>query len=141
MATRRYSPAQVKITFGGILISGYAEGTFIEVERNEDRYTTQVGSLGEVTRTQNLNRTGKVTLTLMQHAPINALLQGFIDLDELGDTDPQDLSIKDLSNSMRCHADEAWITKAPKIERSKDSATIQWTFECAAIEITTAVDE
>ncbi len=134
----RYSPDQVKITFRGNLITGYAEGTFVECERNEDAYTTQVGSLGEVTRTRNLNKTGKVTITLMQHAPINELLDVFIAADDLGDVPPGALQVTDLSNGMICHAAEAWIMKPPKVERAKESGTIQYVFECAKLDFTVA---
>lgn len=141
MTFRRYSPDQVKISFGGIAITGYMDGTFVDAERNEDQYTMHVGSLGDVTRTRNLNKTGKVTITLMQHAPINELLQTKLSLDDLADIPPQPLQIKDLSNNMRVHASQAWITKPPKIERAKESAGIQWVFECANLEITTALPD
>lgn len=139
MATIRYSPDKVKISYGGIALSGYMEGTFVEVERNEDGYTIQAGSLGDITRTRNLNRSGKITVTLMQHAPINDLLQAYLFLDDIGDSAPRKIQIKDLTNGMRCHADEAWISKAPKIERGKESMGIQWVFECSNLEIVTAL--
>lgn len=135
MSLQRYSPDRVKITFGGVPITGFMDGTFVEVERNEDAYTTHVGSLGDVTRTRNLNKTGKVTITLMQHAPVNDFLQIFLVDDELVETAPDALQVKDLSNGMRCHASQAWIEKAPKIERGKESMGIQWVFACADLEI------
>ena len=136
----RYSPDQVKITFRGTLITGFMDGTFVECERNEDAYTIHVGSLGDVTRTRNLNKTGKITITLMQHAPINDLLSLFLATDDIGDIVPGALQIKDLTNGMRVHAAEAWIMKPPKIERGKESAGLQWVFECANMEVTPALD-
>jgi len=132
----RYSPDAVKITYRGTLITGFAEGTFVECERNEDAYNIQVGSLGDVTRTRNLNKTGRVTITLMQHAPINDFLNVFLAADDLVDTPPGALQVKDLSNGMRVHAAEAWVTKPPKVERAKEAGTIQYVFECADLEFT-----
>lgn len=132
---KRYSPDQVKCSYGGVPITGYMDGTFIDVERHEDAYTTKVGSLGDVTRTRNLNKTGKITITLMQHSPVNDFLNVFLALDDLGDSTPRKIQIKDLTNNMRCSAAEAWITKPPKIERGKESMGIQWVFECARLEI------
>lgn len=140
---RRYDPSQVKCAFGGVVISGYQDGTFVEVERNEDQYTVQVGSLGDVTRTRNRNRTGKITITLMQHAPTNDLLESLLVLDETGDllsSAPKPLIIKDLSNGMLCLAPESWITKTPKIERGKESMGVQWVFECAHLQIIVSQD-
>lgn len=135
----RYSPDQVKITYRGNLITGFAEGTFVECERNEDAYTIQVGSLGDVTRTRNLNKSGRVTITLMAHAPINDLLQVFLSADDIADITPGALQVKDLTNGMRVHAAEAWIMKAPKVERAKESGTIQYVFECANLEFVVAL--
>ena len=135
MSFQRYSPDQVKISFSGITVTGFQDGTFVEVERSEDQYTTHVGSLGDVTRTRNLNKTGKITVTLMQHAPINDLLSITLAADALGDTPARSIMVKDLTNGMLCHASNAWIEKTPKIERGKESAGIQWVFACADLEV------
>lgn len=135
MIFRRYSPDQIKLSFNGVPVTGFMDGTFLDVERQEANFTMHTGSLGDVTRTRNLNKTGKVTFTLMQHAPINDLLTTFLVQDEAGDHPPGTLQCKDLTNNMRCHAQHAWIEKAPKVERGKESMGIQWIIDCADLEI------
>lgn len=132
---RNYDPSQVIFSFFGINVTGYMDGTFIEVERDEDAFTKHVGALGDVTRTRNLNRSGKVTLTLKSEAPSNDLLAALHAQDEQFGLNYGPLSIKDLNGNMRVSATYAWVQKAPKIERAKESGSVQWVFDCADVSI------
>lgn len=135
MAFRTYNPSLVTVSFKHINITGFNDGTFIEAERNEDAFTTHVGATGDVTRTQNLNKTGKVTITLTQASPTNDLLAALHLLDVTTGTQYGALQIKDLSGNLKCRATQAWIKKPPKVERAKESGSVQWEFECAELEI------
>jgi hypothetical protein len=130
-----YSPDKVKLNFNGLIINGYANDTFIEVERDEDGFMKYTGALGDVARSRNLNKGGKVTVTLMAVSPINDKLYELAAIDEDDGTAYGPLQISDLSGTMRCHAEIAWVQKWPKIDRGKESGTIQWVFDCADIEI------
>ena len=44
MATRSYDPAQVIINVGGRDVVGFADGTFVKVERNVDAFSLVVGA-------------------------------------------------------------------------------------------------
>lgn len=130
-----YSPDQVSVSFNGIIITGYNDGTFIDVEREENSFTKHVGSLGDVARSRNLNRSGKLTLTLMSAAPSNDLLQAVYEQDRQFGTGVGALLIKDLGGNMVCRAAYCWIMKAPKIERAKESSPCIWQFEMADLAI------
>lgn len=132
-----YSPDRVIVTFAGAIINGFANDTFVEVERDEDGFMKYVGSLADVCRTRNLNHAGKVTLTLMAVASINDTLSDLALSDEVDGDTFGELLIKDLSGNMICHSEIAWILKWPKAERGKESGTIQWVFDCADIEVFT----
>lgn len=133
---RNYTPLEVTFAFGGQNITGYMDGTFIEVERDEDAFLKLVGSLGTTVRAQNLNRSGKVTLTLLAASPSNDLLNAIADEDERDRTGVRSLTIKDLGGATRVHAGEAWISKRPKMERGKEAGSCVWVFDCADLEIT-----
>lgn len=130
-----YSPDLVVVTFKNVIINGFAPDTFVEVERDEDGFMKYVGSLGDVARTKNLNRAGKITITLMAVAPVNDLLQTWADIDESTGLGYGSFLVKDLSGNMFCHSETAWIMKRPKVERGKESGTVQWVFDCADVEI------
>lgn len=130
-----YSPDQVIVTFGSIIIRGYANDTFVEVERDEDGFTKYTGALGDVARSKNLNLGGSLTITLMAVSPTNDDLHALALLDELDGDAYATLQVTDLSGNMFCNAEIAWIKKMPKIERAKESGTVQWVFDCAAIDV------
>jgi hypothetical protein len=135
MTYSRYSPDRVTITWKGNLITGFAEGTFVEVERDEDAFTKYVGSDGAVTRTRNLNRSGKITVTLMATAAINDQLWADAIFDESFGNEEGPIEIADLSGAMYCSATYAWVMKMPKVERAKESGTVVWVFDCAELAI------
>ena len=83
MALRTYDPKQVVISIGGVPISGYADGTFLLIDRDENAFTKVTGADGTSTRVKSNNRAGSMTLTLKQSSPSNDVLSGFATLDEL----------------------------------------------------------
>lgn len=135
MATVNYHPDKVILSFKHVLITGYANDTFISVERTEDGFSEYVGTLGDVCRTRNLNRTGTVTLTLMMSAPSNDLLTAIALHDEQTGYGTGPLLLKDLNGTTVCSASQAWIRKLPTIERGKEAGTIQWVIACADLVI------
>lgn len=130
---RNHAADAVIAVWNGININGYGNDTFIEIERNEDGFITLTGALGDVTRARSLNKTGKVTFTLMASAPVNDLLAAAAQLDEDTGLGYGPLQIKDLNGNMLVSAADAWIMKRPKIERAREASTIQWVLECAEL--------
>lgn len=133
-----YDPSRVTFSFMGIDVQGFQDGTFIECERNEDGFSTHVGSTGDVTRIRNLNRTGKITLTLMAQSPSNDLLLARALDDEQIGLIYGPILIKDLNtlNQELARANQAWIVKIPKIERAKEASPCVWVFECTELKLT-----
>lgn len=56
---RIYDPEDVNLIVDGTIITGFAEDTFIAVERMEDTFTEYVGVKGEVSMAENANETGE----------------------------------------------------------------------------------
>lgn len=130
-----YCPDFVDIIFGGIIINGYADGTFVDIEYEEDQFKKQTGSLGDVTRTRQLNRSGKITFTLMDSAPVNSLLMAVALEDMRVGGQFRPFSFVDRSSETFASATECWVMKLPKIERAKESGKVTWTLEAASIDI------
>src|SRR5688572_16256587 len=106
-----YHTDQVVVVWKGINITGFANDTFVEIEREEEGFTTYVGSTGEVCRTKNLNRMAKVTVTLMASAAVNDLLAAEAQDDEDTGLNYGPIMVKDLNSNMRADGPEAWIEK------------------------------
>ena len=125
------SPDRIIASWNNINITGYADDTFIEIERDEDGFTFMTGALGDTTRVRSLNRSGKVTFTLMALAPVNDLLADAAQEDEDTGEGYGPLQIVDLNGTMLVSAANAWISKRPKIERAREATTVQWVLQCA----------
>lgn len=130
---KTYDPASVSIVAFGIPISGYADGSFVSVERNEDSFTLQVGTDGESCRSKSNNKSGRVTVTLLQSSISNDLLSAQLALDELspnGDGIGPFL-MKDNSGRSLFAAEKAWIVKPPAAAFSRESESREWVIESA----------
>ena len=131
MALHTYDPAQVTIIFAGIPVSGFAEGTFVSIERNEDSFTLQVGADGEATRAKSNNRSGRVTLTLIQSSIVNDAFSALLAVDENSPSGDGigPLLIKDLSGRTLVAAETAWLVKPATAEFAREATEREWVIE------------
>lgn len=69
-----YDVEKVNVVVGGVVLTGYADGSMVSAERNEDSVLPHVGTKGEVAYAENADRTGKFTVTLAETSPHNIYL-------------------------------------------------------------------
>jgi len=131
-----YSPGDCSIIFDGNEMVGFADGTFVVVEREEDSFTKVTGADGEVSRTKNANRSGTVTITLKQTSDSNRILLGLLATDEDDGSGVAELSVKD-NLTYKAFSSEAWIQKPPNMELGKEQSDREWVFGVADIKFTT----
>lgn len=132
---RTYDPAKVLPSFLGGILTGFADGTFIEAERNEDGFALVVGASGEAARAQSRNRSGRITFTVLSTSPTNDFLSAIAAADELLGTGVGEFQMIELGGSTLLHASNAWIMKQPKIERGKEVSNVEWVIECESLEV------
>ena len=132
---KTYDPKQVILTVGGRQITGWADGTFIEVERDADAYELTVGADGDAARSKSNNRAGKITVTLLQTSEGNAVLSGFAAADELSNGGVVAIMARDKSGASFFVADQAWVQKYPKSGYSKNIETREWVLRSDSINI------
>jgi hypothetical protein len=132
-----YDPAQVTIIFAGIPISGRGEATFLSVERNEDAWALQVGADGDATRAKSNNRSGRVTLTLLQSSAANDALSALAKVDEAtpGGDAAAPLLIKDLSGRTLVQAETAWVVKQAAAEFAREASEREWILESNDLDV------
>jgi len=126
-----YDPAKLIQVLAGIPITGYADGTFVTVVRNEDSFTLRVGATGEACRARSNNKSARITFTLLQSSATNDLLSGLSNLDEMspGGDGIGPYSLNDLFGSTKLIAEKAWIVKPADVTYSQDVETREWTIE------------
>ena len=123
---RTYDPASVVCSIAGIVMSGYTEGTFIEVVRDEPTWSKIIGADGLVTRGKTNNFSGTLTLTLKQSSPSNDVLSGLLAIDEATNVGVFPVLIKDLSGNSTYFGARCWINQYPSSTFGKDISDRVW---------------
>lgn len=130
-----YDPKLVSCIVGGKIMSGFSDGTFITITRNEQAFNLKVGVDGEGTRAKSNNKSGKIEIELMQSSSSNDDLSAFAAADELSNTGAVPFFLKDNSGRTIATALTAWVQKYPDQPYAKEVSTRKWTLETDDIEI------
>lgn len=119
-----YDPSEVFVTVGGRTIRGFAEGTFVEVTRNNPvEISAVVGARGEYALSKNRDKTGTFTLTLLAESPSNSYLDSLVGAESIvpvsvvrnGET------IKELVTGP-----EGWVQERPQKTFDAEAPTRAW---------------
>jgi len=130
-----YDPKLVTFTYAGLIISGYADGTFIHLERNADMWALKMGADGIGTRAKSNDRSAKITLTLQQSSSVNDQLSALASADELTNSGAAPWLLRDASGRTLCSALTAWIVKYPGFDFAKEVTDRAWIFETNDAEV------
>lgn len=136
---KNYDPGLVVVVFGGIQMRGYADGTFVQIERAEDAFSMAVGAGGDVVRVRNRNRTGSITVTLQRASPVNDLLAAIALADEVGASAAagvKPIMVRDLNGTLLAGGAEAWIRKLPTVELGVEHSNVEWVIDVATLQLT-----
>lgn len=133
---KNYDPGKVTASFGGVMLSGFAKGSMISVERNDDTYKIKEGGTGDVTRVRNRSKSGRITFTLMAESPANDLLSAVFVADEQFGTGVYPVTVRNLLGTTKVFAANAWIVKAPKVGYGgEETDDVEWILECDELQI------
>lgn len=126
-----YSPDANHASFGSTRIGGYVEDTYVEIEFNADAWTKQVGADGEVTRNKSLDKSGTVTVTLMQTSPTNDLFMAHYRRDQQNNGGVNAFKLTDTNGTTVFTAPACWIKKLPNVALANQAGPRVWVFEFA----------
>lgn len=129
-----YDPKRVKFIFGGVLIQGFADGSFISIEHNADLFSLAVGADGEGVRSKSNNRSARITLRLNRGSSSNVALQAALTLDRNTLAGSLPLAITDLSNGTVHAAEGAWVVRDPNHDYQAEAQAIEWVLETDRLE-------
>jgi len=132
-----YDSNTVSITFLGVPIDGgYGPDEFCKVASVSDMFGDVIGCDGAVTRSNNNDRRGEITITLMQTADANDFLSATLNLD-INATNGAGvgvLMIRDKSGRSLHMAEKAWIAARPEKVYKKGAEGLAWKIRCANLE-------
>lgn len=142
MATlKTFVPANVNISWGGIILEGFSTDSFVTVSRSSDNTTVQVGAAGDVGITKIADRTGTVEITLMQNSVTHRILSAIQTAQDVGDELYRaNMTITDPSGSMICKIFNAHIQTPPEVTLGADQNEKTWTFFAERVIYTEAPD-
>lgn len=126
---KTYDPKAYSCILGGHIAEGFADGTFIRVERNNDTWQTKVGADGEGARAKSNDKSTRVTLTLMQTSLTNSYLSGLAKADELNNGGVIPFLLKDGNGDTVVEALTIWAVKPATIELGKEITNREWILE------------
>lgn len=135
---RTYDASQVVLTINGAVIGGYADGTFINVEREEPSFTKVVGADGTVSRAKSNNKSGTLTITLKQTSPSNDVLSALLAQDELNADGVFPVLLKDNSGETRIFSGTGWVQGFPPSEFAKEISEREWLIDLSEIDFNLA---
>lgn len=138
MSVRSYDPGLVILTVGGVPINGFADGTFISVERSEDSFTKVSGADGIVSRARSRDKSGEITITLAQTSPSNDVLTALNSVDETTGAGVVPVLCKDLSGRSVLFSAFAWIRKPAGAAFAKEILDREWIMDCADLDMNVA---
>ena len=133
-----YDPKKVLTSGGPGLFSGVADGVMINAARNNQGVNTVVGSTGDGARAISNDKSGIVTLTLLQSSIVNALMTSIAKQDEISGNGIHPLLIKDIGSSGDLvKASAMWIQKIADYNRGREigDGNVVWVLETTDLDI------
>ena len=119
MGVSTFDPQKTQCILGVAQMSGFTDGTFINVEMDDVIFEKKVGADGEVARAKKPGQTATATLTLMSTSLSNLILSGYYATDAV-------FPALFKEGATVVFAPEAWIEKAPAFERGTEVGDSEW---------------
>lgn len=135
MGVRTYDPKKVDFFFNGVLVQGFARGTFIKASRDNDAFTKGTGSDGMGFRAKSNDQSGSVEVTLLQVSPSNDELTLAQQIDEQSGDFVGPLTAVDRSGRTVLFAETAWVRKLPDVEFADEHTNRVWIFDTDRLEM------
>lgn len=114
--TRTFDPKKVTVMYDGRVVTGFAEGSMVKCEKNEENATPHIGVLGEVSRAINADNTGKITISLASTSPWIGMFARLAAANEISPCNVVDMN----KNGVNVGGSECWIVKAPGVNIGKE---------------------
>lgn len=129
-----YIPEEVYVVVAGILnAEGFAEGSFINIVKDEAPYRSRTTADGQIVRLYRNNQTYTVELTFHIGSTSNDFLTKLRQLDEITQRGKFPLFIKDGNGSDLFFSATSWIEGLPTLNKSTTVDTRTWRIKCSSV--------
>ena len=116
-------------------IQGFADGSFLNINRETPASTLYVGSDLSAGRVKRRNKASTITITLHQFSASNAVLQALQRADEEDDTDTWmvAMTIKDTSGTSSWSSNQTFIGTVPDAQLGSTAESRAWVLHAVAL--------
>ena len=131
---RTYDPKLFSLIFGGVPMSGFADGTFFKAVREADNFSDTAGTMGEVARAHQHDRRGEFTFFIQHTSPYNDIISAIAKRDEELNGGIVSIIVKDNGGTTKCAGAKCWVKKWPDEDRAKEVGHYEWVVRVADFE-------
>lgn len=129
-----FDPRRTPIVFNGRLVTGYAPDSYASFEPAADSATKVVGADGTVAFAFSADKTGTVTITLLQTSPDHAVLAAAEAARLVAALEVRDESLGEGGTTL-FRSQHAVVSRRPTIARGAEIGTHEWTFILGQTEV------
>ena len=130
MSLATYDPSSVVIYLADvILVEDVMDGTFIQITKDTQTFTSTTSTDGQVYRKRNSNDNYTVSITLSSTSKTSRILQYFLIADVTTSVAKFPLFIKNTGGSTLFHATTCWIENQPDVVFSQQVVPMVWTIK------------
>lgn len=130
-----YDPRRVFVTFGPVILRGYAPGRAITIRRDATVWKPVDGTNGELKRTRSRKKRGTVDIILRATAPTNRALGILVKIDETSGNVLFPMAVTDTLNGSLHFSAKAYIEGFPEMSYGREEGDISWRFICDEIDM------
>ena len=124
-----YNPKNVHLIYGGASIEGYAEGSYINVEFNNDQVALLVGADGKGTRSIVCDNSATITVRLLPTSTSNAVFQAARSADAAAGAGSLPLLLTNTETGQVYTTEGAWVQKQPGYDFQVEAQAVEWILE------------
>lgn len=131
-----YAFKDVTVLFNGFPLSGFSDAAdAIAVERSVDAFSQLVGADGDVMAMMSSNKSGLVTLKLLQSSKSNAILDAVLKTQNAGLLSPVPFAVRDSNSLDLAIAEAAYPAGPPRLVYGPDHNEREWRLLLPSVEI------
>lgn len=125
---REYDPKDLVINYGGVQISGYADGDFLSIVPAGEANAKVIGADGEIGRSKTNDLTYEVTVTLLATSTSNTVLSALFAANQA-----LPLIIAHINGQTLFSAAQAWIRQMADGTFGKEIGERAWVFDTGQV--------
>jgi hypothetical protein len=136
MSVKVYDPDQISVIFAGVPAEGFADGEMVTIEHTTPRFSSVVGTTGEVVRSKSKDKRATITVKLMQTSNTNDLYSAIAVADDKAPNGAgiAPVMVRDRQGRALYAGKDAWIVGQPDASYDRTAKSREWKIEVEALD-------